>query len=325
MTINLLALTVSLISLGILFFVLIRLRDNSQLTQSKTDKIEEKINSFSDGMGKIIQELASVTTPINELNRFLGGNVTTGRLGEWSLESIVQDIMPDGSYHFQHIINPQTSDQVDCAVISAEGIKIPIDSKFYSGLYKNYQKASTDKDRKTVLRDLRNAILNDASDISEKYIIEGETADGAILFLPSEAIYAELHANFSKLVNEGFDSRVWIVSPTTLMATLNTMRAILKDERLRRQTSRIRAELDLLYKDMLRLEGRIINLDKHFNLASKDVDEIKISAKKAAKRVFSIERFEFEELPRTDTEDKRASDEVKKIADDQGSKKIKLI
>ena len=117
MTINLLALTVSLISLGILFFVLIRLRDNSQLTQSKTDKIEEKINSFSDGMGKIIQELASVTTPINELNRFLGGNVTTGRLGEWSLESIVQDIMPDGSYHFQHIINPQTSDQVDCAVI----------------------------------------------------------------------------------------------------------------------------------------------------------------------------------------------------------------
>ena len=78
------------------------------------------------------------------------------------------------------------------------------------------------------------------------------------------------------------------------------MRAILKDERLRRQTSHIRAELDLLYKDMLRLEGRIINLDKHFNLASKDVDEIKISAKKASKRVFNIERFEFEELSHAD-------------------------
>ena len=180
-----------------------------------------------------------------------------------------------------------------------------------------------DKNRDIQL--FQSPIKTHIKDISEKYIIEGETADGAILFLPSEAIYAELHANFSKVVNEGFDSRVWIVSPTTLMATLNTMRAILKDERLRRQTSRIRAELDLLYKDMLRLEGRIINLDKHFNLASKDVDEIKISAKKAATRVFTIERFEFEELPRTDTVDNRASDEVKKIADDQGSKKIKLI
>jgi DNA recombination protein RmuC len=180
-----------------------------------------------------------------------------------------------------------------------------------------------DKNRNVQL--FQSSIKTHIKDISEKYIIEGETADGAILFLPSEAIYAELHANFSKLVNEGFESRVWIVSPTTLMATLNTMRAILKDERLRRQTSRIRAELDLLYKDMLRLEGRIINLDKHFNLASKDVDEIKISAKKASKRVFNIERFEFEELPQTDTRDKRDSGEVKRISDDQRSEKIKLI
>ena len=99
----------------------------------------------------------------------------------------------------------------------------------------------------------------------------------------------------------------------------------MKDERLRRQTSRIRAELDLLYKDMLRLEGRIINLDKHFNLASKDVDEIKISAKKASKRVFNIERFEFEELSQSDTTDKADSLKVEGIVDDEGSKKIKLI
>ena len=224
MTINLLALTVSLISLGILFFVLIRLRDNSQLTQSKTDKIEEKINSFSDGMGKIIQELASVTTPINELNRFLGGNVTTGRLGEWSLESIVQDIMPDGSYHFQHIINPQTSDQVDCAVISAEGIKIPIDSKFYSGLYKNYQKASTDKDRKTVLRDLRNAILNDASEISEKYILQNTTSNYAILYIASEKLI-DLVDKIDDLRQECLtEKKVLIQGPNTLAAFLDTVR-----------------------------------------------------------------------------------------------------
>ena len=99
----------------------------------------------------------------------------------------------------------------------------------------------------------------------------------------------------------------------------------MKDERLRRHTSRIRAELDLLYKDMLRLEGRIINLDKHFTQASKDVDEIKISAKKASKRVFNIERFEFEELSQSDTRDEAGSSKVGKIEDDEGSKKIKLI
>ena len=109
------------------------------------------------------------------------------------------------------------------------------------------------------------------------------------------------------------------------MATLNTMRAILKDERLRRQTSRIRAELDLLYKDMLRLEGRIINLDKHFNLASKDVDEIKISAKKASRRVVNLERLEFDELTQAESKGKSDSAEFKKLVDDESSSKIKLI
>ena len=134
-------------------------------------RIISKINTLVKDINKIDNELVSVTTPINELNRFLGGNVTTGRLGEWSLESIVKDIMPDGSYHFQHIINQQTSEQVDCAVLTADGVKIPIDSKFYPGIYKNYQNSKTDKDRNTVLKDLKNAVLNDAADISNKYIL----------------------------------------------------------------------------------------------------------------------------------------------------------
>ena len=224
MTINILALVVSLISLGILLFVLIRLRDNSQLTESKTDKIEEKINSFSDGMGKIIQELASVTTPINELNRFLGGNVTTGRLGEWSLESIVQDIMPDGSYHFQHIINPQTSEQVDCAVLTADGVKIPIDSKFYPGLYKNYQNSKTDTERNTVLRDLRKAVLNDATDISDKYILQNTTTNYVVLYVASEKLI-DLIDRIDGLRQECLtEKKVLIQGPNTLAAFLDHVR-----------------------------------------------------------------------------------------------------
>tara|TARA_Y100000992_G_scaffold302702_1_gene278593 strand:+ start:2537 stop:3436 length:900 start_codon:yes stop_codon:yes gene_type:complete len=275
MTINLLALTVSLISLGILFFVLIRLRDNSQLTQSKTDKIEEKINSFSDGMGKIIQELASVTTPINELNRFLGGNVTTGRLGEWSLESIVQDIMPDGSYHFQHIINPQTSDQVDCAVISAEGIKIPIDSKFYSGLYKNYQKASTDKDRKTVLRDLRNAILNDASDISEKYILQNTTSNYAILYIASEKLI-DLVDKIDDLRQECLtEKKVLIQGPNTLAAFLDTVRVGHHYLKLNLTAEKVAKVVRKIQSEFNKFDNSTSDVEKKLENSLKEVNALK--------------------------------------------------
>ena len=124
---------------------------------------------------------------------------------------------------------------------------------------------------------LRTSIKKHIKDISRKHIIEGETADGALMFLPSEAVYAELHANFPELVREGFSARVWIVSPTTCMATLNTMRAILKDARMREQAGAIRRELGLLFQDVERLGSRVENLDRHFGQAVKDLSEIKIS------------------------------------------------
>ena len=310
--------------------------------ESRLEEIQKSISSSLSGssvktaqtLGELQQRLQTIDkaqTNIEKLSgevlglqEILSNKQARGVFGEIQLKDIVRKALPSDAYDFQFTLS--NGKRADCIIFLPEPQgNIVIDSKFPLEAYNSMISNTNDADKNRNIQLFQSSIKTHIKDISEKYIIEGETADGAILFLPSEAIYAELHANFSKLVNEGFDSRVWIVSPTTLMATLNTMRAILKDERLRRQTSRIRAELDLLYKDMLRLEGRIINLDKHFNLASKDVDEIKISAKKATKRVFSIERFEFEELPRTDTVDKRASDEVKTIADDQGSKKIKLI
>jgi len=310
--------------------------------ESRLEEIQNSISSSLSGssvktaqtLGELQQRLQTIDkaqTNIEKLSgevlglqEILSNKQARGVFGEIQLKDIVRKALPSDAYDFQFTLS--NGKRADCIIYLPEPQgNIVIDSKFPLEAYNSMISNANEADKNKNIQLFQSSIKTHIKDISEKYIIEGETADGAILFLPSEAIYAELHANFSKLVNEGFESRVWIVSPTTLMATLNTMRAILKDERLRRQTSRIRAELDLLYKDMVRLEGRIINLDKHFNLASKDVDEIKISAKKASKRVFNIERFEFEELPRTDTEDKRDSDEVKKIVDGQGSKKIKLI
>ena len=275
MTINILALVVSLISLGILFFVLIRLRDNSQLTESKTEKIEEKINSFSDGMGKIIQELASVTTPINELNRFLGGNVTTGRLGEWSLESIVQDIMPDGSYHFQHIINPQTSEQVDCAVLTADGVKIPIDSKFYPGLYKNYQNSKTDTERNTVLRDLRKAVLNDATDISDKYILQNTTTNYVVLYVASEKLI-DLIDRIDGLRQECLtEKKVLIQGPNTLAAFLDHVRVGHHYLKLNETAEKVAQVVRNIQIEFNKFDNSTSNVEKKLESSLKEVGSLK--------------------------------------------------
>ena len=310
--------------------------------ESRLEEIQKSISSSLSGssvktaqtLGELQQRLQTIDkaqTNIEKLSgevlglqEILSNKQARGVFGEIQLKDIVSKALPSDAYDFQFTLS--NGKRADCIIYLPEPQgNIVIDSKFPLEAYKAMISNTHEVDKSKNMQLFQSSIKTHIKDISEKYIIEGETADGAILFLPSEAIYAELHANFSNLVNEGFESRVWIVSPTTLMATLNTMRAILKDERLRRHTSRIRAELDLLYKDMLRLEGRIINLDKHFTLASKDVDEIKISAKKASKRVFNIERFEFEELSQSDTRDKTDSSEVGKILDGEGSKKIKLI
>ena len=310
--------------------------------ESRLEEIQNSISSSLSGssvktaqtLGELQQRLQTIDkaqTNIEKLSgevlglqEILSNKQARGIFGEIQLKDIVSKALPADAYDFQFTLS--NGKRADCIIYLPEPQgNIVIDSKFpleaYNSMIKNINEVEKNRD----IQLFQNSIKTHIKDISEKYIIEGETADGAILFLPSEAIYAELHANFSKLVNEGFESRVWIVSPTTLMATLNTMRAILKDERLRRQTSHIRSQLDLLSKDMLRLENRIVNLDKHFNLASKDVDEIKVSAKKASKRVFNIERFEFDELPQIETEGQGELVNSKNTLDNERSKKIKLL
>ena len=126
-------------TLALVIFIFLNSRNKDENKSKESENIENKLETVSKEINEIENQLTSVTTPINELNRFLGGNVTTGRLGEWNLESIVKDVMPDGNYEFQKNINPETQDRVDCAIETADGLIIPIDSKFYAGQYKQYQ------------------------------------------------------------------------------------------------------------------------------------------------------------------------------------------
>ena len=224
MDLSLLTLVLSLFTLGMVIFIFLRLRDQGQKDSGQTEILENKIDSVSKDLNDIENQLASVTTPINELNRFLGGNVTTGRLGEWSLESIVKEILPDGSYAFQENINPENQDRVDCAVKTADGITIPIDSKFYAGQYKQYQEAGQANLRANVLRDLRAAILRDADDIASKYLRQNSTTNYAVLYIASEKL-VDLVDEIENLRQDCLsEKKVLIQGPNTLAAFLDTIR-----------------------------------------------------------------------------------------------------
>ena len=224
MNASIFVLIISFLTLCSVIFLLYKLKDKNIQKENESSLLETKINSFWEEIRKINDELISVTTPINELNRFLGGNVTTGRLGEWNLESIVKEILPDGSYEFQANINPENQDRVDCAVKTADGITIPIDSKFYAGQYKQYQEAGQTNLRANVLRDLRTAILRDAEDIATKYLRQNSTSNYAVLYIASEKL-VDLVDQIENLRQDCLsEKKILIQGPNTLAAFLDTIR-----------------------------------------------------------------------------------------------------
>ncbi len=152
--------------------------------------------------------------------------------------------------------------------------------------------AQDDAQRKLAQRAFTVAITKHITDIRDRYIVPGTTAEAALMFLPSEAIYAELHANFGELVAKSFQERVFIVSPTTLWATLNTIRAVLKDVQMREQAGLIQVEVGKLLEDVRRLDERVDKLQTHFGQAEKDVRDIRTSADKVIGRAERIKEVE---------------------------------
>ncbi|MFB0940094.1 MAG: DNA recombination protein RmuC [Paracoccaceae bacterium] len=244
---------------------------------------------------KAQDNITKLSSDVLSLQDILSNKQTRGAYGEIQLNDIVTKALPSDSYTLQATLS--NGNRPDCLIhLPNPPGHIVIDSKFPLESYEALRNAKTDRDLNEAAKFLRASIKKHIKDISSKYIIEGETADGALMFLPSEAVYAELHANFPELVREGFAARVWIVSPTTCMATLNTMRAILKDARMREQAGAVRRELGLLFQDVERLGTRVENLDRHFGQAVKDLSEIKISSDKAGRRARRLDNFDFEEL-----------------------------
>ena len=232
------------------------------------------------------------------LQDILSNKQTRGAFGEIQLHDIVGKALPSDAFTMQATLS--NGKRADCLIhLPQPPGPIVVDAKFPLEAYEALRRAETPLQVLQAGQFMRSSVRVHIRAIAEKYIIEGETADGALMFLPSEAVYAELHANFPEVVREGFAAKVWIVSPTTCMAVLNTMRAVLKDARMRAQAGSIRRELGELYKDIERLGERVGNLDRHFGQAAKDIEEIKISSDKAGKRARRLDNFDFEEVAET--------------------------
>jgi DNA recombination protein RmuC len=264
-------------------------------TSTRTARSLGELQTRLETIDKAQANIEKLSGNVLSLQDILSNKQTRGAFGEIQLHDIVQKALPKDAYTMQATLS--NGKRADCLIhLPNPPGPIVIDAKFPLEAYEAIRRADTPRGVQEAAQAMRTAVRAHIRAIAEKYIVEGETADGALMFLPSEAVYGELHSNFPELVREGFAVKVWIVSPTTCMATLNTMRAVLKDARMREQAGAIRKELALLYGDVERLGVRVESLDRHFGQAAKDIEDIKISSEKAGKRARRLDNFDFEEL-----------------------------
>lgn len=275
------------------------------VSQSMTENLQGTSQRTARSLGDLQQRLETIDRAQANIEK-LSGNVlslqdilsnkqTRGAFGEIQLNDIVSKALPPDSYTLQATLS--NGRRADCLIhLPNPPGPIVVDAKFPLEAYEALRRADTAAALAEAQRQLRASVRTHIAAIAERYILDGETADGALMFLPSEAVYAELHANFPDVVRDGFAKRVWIVSPTTCMATLNTMRAILKDARMREQAGAIRATLRQLHRDVELIVERVSKLDSHFTQARGDIDGILTAAERAGKRAGRLDNFDFEDL-----------------------------
>ena len=267
-----------------------RLQESSTRSHQSLTDLRERL-AVIDRAQRNITELSSQVVGLQDI---LANKQARGALGEVQLQDIVRKVLPPSAYGFQVTLG--NGRRADCLLkLPNPPGPIAIDAKFPLEAYQALREARDDAERSAAGRRLAGDLRSHIKDIAERYILPGETAESALLFLPSEAVYAELHGNFRAVVEDSYRARVWIVSPTTLMATLNTVRAVLKDVTLREQAGVIQAEIQRMADDVGRLDERVGKLQRHLGQADEDLRQIRISTEKVTRRAGLIEELQFGE------------------------------
>ncbi len=239
--------------------------------------------------------LAELSGHVVGLRDILQNKQSRGAFGEVMLEDLVRQVLPPSAYAFQAPVGDGR--RADCLLkLPNPPGPIVVDSKFPLEAWRSMLAAGDEAQRKQAQRGFVIAIQKHIADIRDRYIVPGETAEAALMFLPSEAVYAELHANYSDtLVQESYRARVFIVSPTTLWATLNTVRAVFKDVQMREQAHLIQREVGKLLEDVVRLDDRVAKLQTHFSQTEEDIRKIRITTEKVTSRAGRIKEVELGE------------------------------
>ncbi len=276
-----------------------RLNDISGQVETRLNKgFEKTTETFTDVIKRLAlideaqKRITELSNNVVSLQEVLTDKRSRGAFGEVQMAGLISNVMPAGSYALQHSLS--NGKRVDCMMfLPAPTGHIAIDSKFpLDSFQKMMDNEATDAERLKAKKQFRLDIKKHIKDIASKYIIDGETADGAIMFIPAEAVFAEIHAHQPQLVDEAQRARVWMVSPTTLMAILTTARAVLKDSATRKQVHVIQEHLVNLAKDFERFGRRMDNLSRHIQQANKDVEDVHKSASKISSRFEKIEKVE---------------------------------
>jgi DNA recombination protein RmuC len=258
-----------------------------QHTADSLQKLNERLVVI-DGAQKNITELASQVT---SLQGVLTNKQQRGAFGQGRMEIIVQDGLPKGCYQFQFTLSNHS--RPDCAIFLPDQRPLVIDAKFPLEAVTAFREAKNDDERKHAAARVRQDINRHVGDIAQKYLIRGETQDLALMFVPSESVYLELHDGFDDVVQKAMRAQVVIVSPALLMLAISVIQQIQKDARMREAADQIHAEVGHLMDDLRRMQERVLKLQQHFGQANEDVRQILISAEKVEKRATRIADVEF--------------------------------
>lgn len=271
-----------------------------QVNHRLTEGFEKTSSTFIDVVKRLTiideaqKKITELSSHVVSLQDVLVDKRARGAFGEVQLASLIANMIPSNNYSLQYTLSNQK--RADCILFLPEPTgNVVIDAKFPLETYQKLMNTSaTSLERKTLQQQFRQDLQKHIKDIAEKYIIPNETTDGAVMFIPAEAIFAEVHSNYPEVIAMSQRLNVWLVSPSTLMAVLTTARAVLKDDATRRQVHIIQKHLHSLADDFQRFEKRMDKLTKHIDLAHQDVNEVNTSAKKISQRFQKIESVELE-------------------------------
>ncbi|WP_108879715.1 DNA recombination protein RmuC [Anderseniella sp. Alg231-50] len=271
------------------------LNESSQRTTQSLQKLNERLAVIDTAQ----TNLTNLSSEMLSLRDILANKQSRGAYGQARMEAIIRDGLHSTAYSFQTTLSNGT--RPDCLVRLPENdISVVIDAKFPLEGFNALKQAGPDEDPKPLQQRFRADVLKHIKDISEKYLLKGETHETAIMFVPSESIYADLHENFEDIIQRAHRKHVIIASPNVLMLLVQTMQAVFKDARMREQAVVIQTEVVRLMDDVGRMHDRVLDLQRHFGQAGKDIEKIVISSDKISRRGAKIEQVEFAEPAQRD-------------------------